>query len=316
MSEISKSVDISLMIVYVSTMCLFSFAGFYCIEKHKQKTKEQLQTNRPVDQTYLWVCAILFGCASVTRSNGILLSRKWFFFTQLYQSSHTYYLMAVYLAWYRLSATPLCTNFGRFCRYWILTALMLLIAVGPQLAYFSYGIWNYCPSFHVIFDQRRKTDHALHDRPWCDSALLNYSAMYMFIQKEYWNVGLFRYYQWKQLPNFLLASPAVSLSILALYRFFRRQLFISTFWTSRMNVYCIHWAFLLLNGLLVVHVQVITRLLCACPPFYWIPAILFIDSTKSQEWFIRRSFFIGVIGYFILYTLFGSILFSSFYPWT
>jgi len=36
------------------------------------------------------------------------------------------------------------------------------------------------------------------DRPWCSKVIPNFSAMYMFIQKEYWGVGLFAYYEIKQ----------------------------------------------------------------------------------------------------------------------
>nr|CCA18790.1 GPI mannosyltransferase putative [Albugo laibachii Nc14] len=280
-----------------SMMCFFSFGGFYCIEKHKELIKEQKRTKKRISQysAHLSACAILFGCGSVTRSNGILLS--------------------LYLVWHRLRTSPHWTNFATFCRYWLVTALLMILAVGPQLVYFVCGIWKYCPSFHTVFDHTRKSEYPFHDRPWCHSAFLNYSAMYMFIQREYWNVGLFRYYQWKQIPNFFLASPVVSLSVLALYRFFRKQLIFTTSWTCEMNVYCIHWAFLLINGLLVVHVQVITRLLCACPPFYWIPAIILFQPKKSES-VIQNAFFKIVVGYFVLYTLLGSILFSSFYPWT
>ena len=34
--------------------------------------------------------------------------------------------------------------------------------------------------------------------------------IYSHIQAKYWEVGLFAYYQWKQVPNFALAVPIVA----------------------------------------------------------------------------------------------------------
>jgi len=40
---------------------------------------------------------------------------------------------------------------------------------------------------------------------WCSNG--PYFNLYSFVQRKHWNVGLFRYYHLKQLPNFLLAAP-------------------------------------------------------------------------------------------------------------
>ena len=41
-------------------------------------------------------------------------------------------------------------------------------------------------------------------RPWCEQSG---GTLYGFVQKEYWNQGLFNYWTLVQLPNFFLAAP-------------------------------------------------------------------------------------------------------------
>jgi phosphatidylinositol glycan class V len=59
---------------------------------------------------------------------------------------------------------------------------------------------------------------------WCShndenpSVLGSSFSLYRYIQDKHWNVGFFRYYEWKQIPNFLLAAPILLLSIAGVYR--------------------------------------------------------------------------------------------------
>jgi len=60
---------------------------------------------------------------------------------------------------------------------------------------------------------------------WCgygneNPSVLNYSSfsLYRYVQDKHWNVGFFRYYEWKQVPNFLLAAPILILSSIGVYR--------------------------------------------------------------------------------------------------
>ena len=48
------------------------------------------------------------------------------------------------------------------------------------------------------------TTTASSKRPWCEQSG---GTLYGFVQKEYWNQGLFNYWTLAQLPNFLLAAP-------------------------------------------------------------------------------------------------------------
>lgn len=222
--------------------------------------------------------------------------------------------VAVYIAWRRLRVSPSpVANPSGFLAFWACTAVIGAIAIGPQVAYFIAAAVRYCPS---LFASAAIGEA---DRSWCADVIPNVSAMYMFIQKEYWNVGLFRYYELRQLPNFLLASPMIALSTHSLMSFFSQALRRSPTKLdtppSRVGTslapYYVHWLFLLANALLVVHIQVTTRLLAACPPLFWHPAAMISVSSKSGTRY--RDL---VVGYFLLFTVLGGVLFPTFYPWT
>ncbi|VVA91032.1 unnamed protein product [Arabis nemorensis] len=85
----------------------------------------------------------------------------------------------------------------------------------PFVAFQAYGYYNICHG------------HNLDDlRPWCKARV---PLMYNFIQSQYWGVGFLRYFQFKQLPNFLLASPILSLAVCSVksYMMSRPELFLS-----------------------------------------------------------------------------------------
>ncbi|KAI4967008.1 hypothetical protein ZWY2020_034459 [Hordeum vulgare] len=86
----------------------------------------------------------------------------------------------------------------------------------PFFAFQAYGYLNIC--------LHRDTDEL---RPWCKAKL---PLLYSFIQSHYWGVGFLRYFQVKQLPNFLLASPVLSLAVYSIVHYTKliHQLFRST----------------------------------------------------------------------------------------
>ncbi|CAH0482967.1 unnamed protein product [Peronospora belbahrii] len=285
-------------------MCLLSFSGMYFLAKHAQ-TPEPRRAFR--DLVY---CALLFGAASATRSNGILLS--------------------LFIAWHRVIVSPPPRKLSWFLGFWIRTAALGVLAIAPQIVYFASSMMPYCPSLVQSLGWKVSESVEMKDRSWCAMAFPNVFAMYTFIQSEYWNVGLFRYYELKQLPNFLLAAPIIALSVHALQGYFRGNVVPGRLrvklqqrtggcnWRGTvLTPYYAHWLFLLLNALLVVHIQVTTRLLCACPPLFWHPASLICDTamTRKKKPVLTRYGRV-IISYFLLFTVLGSVLFSSFYPWT
>ncbi|XP_021890520.1 GPI mannosyltransferase 2 isoform X2 [Carica papaya] len=117
-------------------------------------------------------------------------------------------------------------NAGYFCfqtMHWAYEALFLKKRVSvlitgafrclciciPFVAFQAYGYYNICLG--------RCLDEL---RPWCRARI---PLLYNFIQSHYWGVGFLRYFQLKQLPNFLLASPILSLSVWSIVHYVKSR---------------------------------------------------------------------------------------------
>lgn len=77
-----------------------------------------------------------------------------------------------------------------------------LFVFAPFICFQLYGYFNICTG--------RSVDEM---RPWCKARP---PLLYNYIQSHYWGVGFLRYFQVKQFPNFLLASPILSLALCAI----------------------------------------------------------------------------------------------------
>ncbi|KAB1220987.1 GPI mannosyltransferase 2 [Morella rubra] len=78
-------------------------------------------------------------------------------------------------------------------------ALRCVSIFAPFIAFQAYGYYNICLG--------RSLDET---RPWCKARV---PLLYNYIQSHYWGAGFLTYFQLKQLPNFLLASPILSLAL-------------------------------------------------------------------------------------------------------
>ncbi|XP_047648727.1 GPI mannosyltransferase 2 [Phacochoerus africanus] len=143
--------------------------------------------------------------------------------------------------------------------------------------------------------------------PWCSWKL---PLVYSYVQDIYWNVGFLRYYELKQVPNFLLAAPMAVLVAWATWTYVTTHPWLCLtlgmqrnknnkslekpdpgFLSPQVFVYLVHAAVLLLFGSLCMHVQVLTRFLCSSTPIvYWFSAHLLHDrepllrSLKTVPW--------------------------------
>lgn len=157
-------------------------------------------------------------------------------------------------------------------------------------------------------------------RPWCQQMI---PLLYSFVQREYWNNGFLKYYELKQIPNFLLAAPMISLSLMGI-RAFARDFQQALGKRKRMDQYLdsllgqilpyyVLWGLLLVYCIFMMHIQVITRFFSSMPPLFWFVAQLLIqDLKKNENEGLKWSRV--VVFYFIAYAVSTAITFSCFHP--
>lgn len=167
----------------------------------------------------------------------------------------------------------------------LLASLLGAAAVAlPFCAFQYYGYRTFCtpsaspdrvPPALLALAERKGYRLPDRNRPpplWCLRPL---PLLYSHIQDAYWDVGFLRYFELKQIPNFLLALPMATLGVTAAYAYFqanpelclRLGLWDSGaskgpdkpppgFFNPRVFVYVVHSTALLVFGTLCMHVQV------------------------------------------------------------
>lgn len=204
----------------------------------------------------------------------------------------------------------------------------------PQVYYYSLYCTDYqmemtdsVQKYGIINGYRMTGQFNRKIAPWC---LYSLPFSYSYVQTNYWNVGFLHYYELKQIPNFMLAAPILTLSITNCLRFLIMNLktTIQLGFTSRRNtissrfVFVVHALALSLFCVFFVHIQVSTRMLASSSPvLYWIcaqhfcqerPRLDYVNSMLKPKSIKTKLISSWFLGYFTI----GTILFSNFLPWT
>lgn len=229
---------------------------------------------------------VLFTLATATRSNGSLL----FIF-------------------------PLCMTVNRIINAVKQKNISLAFIVEEGFLLAGSGFLQALPIFSVLF--HGFTLYCEGDpSPYCQGPMPN---IYNYVQGKYWNVGFLKYWEMKQIPNFLLASPMIFISIMAIWTYIAadpKRFFTSSAYCKKIKSaeefinspvivpFVFYWAANLFILVFIANVQIITRTFCTLPTLYW-----YLGDTifTKHRW---------ISGIFFVYLFLGIHMFSNFYPWT
>uniref|UniRef100_A0A0K0G293 GPI mannosyltransferase 2 n=1 Tax=Strongyloides venezuelensis TaxID=75913 RepID=A0A0K0G293_STRVS len=114
-------------------------------------------------------------------------------------------------------------------------------------------------------------------------------SFYSVIQKKYWDVGLFSYWQFKKIPNFLMAGPTILYTFYASKFVIMKTLNIKSYSTIILPIrsllpFSIHSSFLALMAIFIYNVEVSTRILFSSNPFIPMSLAILFSTTYKQRW--------------------------------
>jgi phosphatidylinositol glycan class V len=112
-----------------------------------------------------------------------------------------------------------------FVGLWLV--LKVFFALGCFLSSFSlyqyYIYYKFCVRFanetsipDELIEYGNENLYSLGGFEWCDKFI---PFSYTNVQSKYWNVGFMKYWQFKQIPNFILAMPILLISIFSIRNF-------------------------------------------------------------------------------------------------
>lgn len=268
------------------------------------------------DFTYI----IPFCLSTCTRSNGVLNI-----------GFLVYALICLFLqkikSRTRIFDCLLCTS-----KFIVLTVVLVFICMLPFISFQLFSYKTFCKNFktdlhHLVLNHKDVANFVLpgsflnHNQTWCYSKI---PLAYSYIQSHYWKVGFLQYYELKQIPNFLLASPIIIIILGHSFQFFKQcpksinKLF--NFVLDNFLAVCvIHATILTIFCVLNIHIQVTTRMLCSASPIiYWFSAYYVTDTNllKTLRYKKCKSMEFLITSYYLGYYFVGTVLFCNFLPWT
>ncbi|KAF7242433.1 GPI mannosyltransferase 2 [Varanus komodoensis] len=249
-----------------------------------------------------WASMLLFSLASAVRSNGLINAG----FLLYFQTKHVAFKLQK-SAESRIKLYRLAQFLNWAASLVVTTAFVFL----PFALFQFYAYLKFCkPSVSLDRTVPKQLLQLAVDKgyrvaasndgkaPWCSWDL---PVLYTYIQDVYWNVGFLRYFEPKQLPNFLLAAPTILLGSWAAWWYIAANPWhcltlglvgrktggmqkdsgkpAAGFSSPGVFVYMVHSTALLVFGTFCMHVQVITRFLgSSSPVLYWFSAHLLYDN--------------------------------------
>ncbi|KAK0461400.1 glycosyltransferase family 76 protein [Desarmillaria tabescens] len=131
---------------------------------------------------------------------------------------------------------------------------------------------------------------------WCNKSI---PLIYPYVQAKYWNVGLFNYWSFQQLPNFLIAAPPFLLLTAYSVHILKGS------FTSSLVPHAIHALILSATLLFTSHTQIILRLAASLPITYWAAAWLIVEYRAwGKLW----------VGWSVLWGSISVVLWMTFLP--
>ena len=165
--------------------------------------------------------ALLFGFSAMTRSNGIVALG----FVLYYNFQKLVYF--IFRVPFEKILELIVAIFLKIIGPMIFQIVLLF---APFLSYQYYTFLLYCkpaeypqgpfPSSVLAYGRQLGLKFPNNETPlssWCYQKI---PISYTYIQSHYWGVGCFNYFQFKQIPNFLLALPMTCLCLSACYSYY------------------------------------------------------------------------------------------------
>lgn len=229
--------------------------------------------------------------------------------------------------------------------------LIVLIIAGLSFALVHiYYYLLYCTEYKVIMTDSVRVYAEKHNlvmagntnntsrisSPWCVASI---PMSYSYIQSHYWNVGFLNYYELKQVPNFLLATPILFLILCNAAIYFSKNPRVilrlgligekGSEAIANQFVFVVHAFILAVFCTFFVHIQVSTRMLASSSPCLYMFSARYLHNDNEFDmkdfakqitslWTLsaksRKSKTVSL--WFVSYYTIGTVLFCNFLPWT
>ncbi|KAL7874507.1 hypothetical protein SRHO_G00054770 [Serrasalmus rhombeus] len=283
-----------------------------------------------LESGFMFGACLLLGLATFTRANG-LVNAGFLLYLPLQRTLAKAQVLGKGSTWHR--------SYRHYTflalRFLLTSALCIAVVVLPFCLFQVYGYYTFCtpsvtqeqvsPVLLKLAKEKgyRVPDEAAPIPSWC---LKPIPVLYSYIQDVYWDMGFLRYFQLKQIPNFLLALPIATLSVIASYLYIKANPRFclrlglgqrgmkekeekppTDFCNSKVFVYIAHCSCLLAFGTFCMHVQVLTRFLASSSPvIYWISSHLLSSEPllrETKDFYGQRldNFKPGFAHFFLMY---------------